>query len=548
MKCLSHILAIVAGLLLSAGPVYAEESRTKDVDITVTLSRDGGALVREVWDIDIYRGTEWYLVRDNLGDIVVSGLSVEDETGRRYVDEGSWDVNRSIGEKAGRCGIVRKRDGCEICWGLGSYGPHRFVAEYRMSNVVKSMDDYDCLHMQLVSPGISPRPENVRVRIISEDYALDDSNCGIWAFGYNGDINFAAGGGIVASTAEPFLSDEYSVIVLVRFDKGLFASGSRLDGSFQSKLDEAFKGSSYKEYNDRQRRQKGLFAALAVSLMALMTAGGIRAVRKRNEKVFGVRKLKEIGYERDIPFGGNLFETGYVLSKINIGYEENIAGALILKMARDGILDITNDGKGKVVIGFSGRNTDGLNESEQEFLGFLVESAGDDGILVNREFTRWARRHEDEISSWVQGLKEAGKKELVNDSYLSGTVFSDEGKMQARRAVGFRKFLKDFTLIDERRSVEVSLWRDYLVFAALYGVADKVAKELKEINPKAFETYVGYDYPTVRGVLVYSNGVSRDITRAFQHQTTSSVGGHGGFSSFGGGGGFSGGGFGGGAR
>ena len=37
-----------------------------------------------------------------------------------------------------------------------------------------------------------------------------------------------------------------------------------------------------------------------------------------------------------------------------------------------------------------------------------------------------------------------------------------------------------------KEKVEVHLWQDYLVFATLFGIADKVAKELKDIDPIAF--------------------------------------------------------------
>ena len=121
--------------------------------------------------------------------------------------------------------------------------------------------------------------------------------------------------------------------------------------------------------------------------------------------------------------------------------------------------------------------------------------------------------------------------------------------MHARRVVGFKKYLKDFTLLDERKTTEVALWGDYIVFAALFGIADKVAAELKDINPQAFEEVIGCDYPTMRTLVLLSNHVGNNVVSSATHyQTASSTSGGGGFSSLGGGGGFSGGGFGGGAR
>ena len=104
--------------------------------------------------------------------------------------------------------------------------------------------------------------------------------------------------------------------------------------------------------------------------------------------------------------------------------------------------------------------------------------------------------------------------------------------------------------MQERASQEAVLWHDYIVFASLYGIADKVAKELRDINPQALETAMGMDYMTMNRVVFMSNSMANSITSAVvsHAQTSTSVGGGGGFSSFGGGGGFSGGGFGGGSR
>ena len=540
---------MLAACFLSLVPAFSQESATRNIAITVTLEKDGSALVQEVWDMSVYRGTEEYLVRYNLGDITVSDLKVTDETGREYVNEGAWDVNRSLEAKAGRCGIVRKSNGCEICWGLGSYGNHTYKVEYRMSNVVKSMDDYDCLHMQFVSPGVSPRPQSAGVTVLAPGTVLNDGNSAIWAFGYEGTVVFKDGA-IVASTDAPFTSDEYSMILLVRFDKGLFSPVSTLSGKFEQKKEKAFQGSAYKEFQDEQMLEDIISAVFAVLFAGIAVLIAVVSARRRNRRIFGVSKLSEIGYSRDLPFDGNLFETRYVLSKIakNDG-EGNMAAALILRMVKDRILAIGGDANGKVEISFNANaSTDGLNHSEKQFYDFLKEAAGSDGVLQHKEFSRWARKNTERVTAWVTNLPVEGGDALRTDGYLTGKTFTEAGQKHARGAVGFRKFLKDFTLIDERKSVEVALWQDYLIFASLFGCADKVAKELRDINPQAFQAYVGYDYPTMHSVIIFSNNMSSGVTGAVARQTRSSVRGGGGFSSFGGGGGFSGGGFGGGVR
>ena len=118
--------------------------------------------------------------------------------------------------------------------------------------------------------------------------------------------------------------------------------------------------------------------------------------------------------------------------------------------------------------------------------------------------------------------------------------------------MGFKKFLEDTTLIKQRTTPEVTLWRDYLIFASLIGIADKVAKELKDIDPVVFEKVYSMSYNDMSSVLYLTNSYANVLSRyAYTPSSSSYSGGSlggfsrsggGGHSSFGGGGGFSGGG------
>lgn len=552
MKKISSLLLAAFLSLTQLSYSYAQEHVVRSIGISVNLSDDGSARVREVWDLSVNQGTEWYLVRDNLGDISIDSLAVSDN-GIAFRNLGFWDTGMSFEQKAGCCGILRKSNGCELCWGLGSYGDHLFTVEYTMTNVVKSMDDYDCLHIQFVSPGIKPRPQYSEVTITAAgSVRFDQSNTAIWSFGHHGSAAFE-NGAIVCRTEEAFVDDFESVIVLARFDKGLFQTSSALPGSFEGKLKEAFEDSDYDAYLQEEERLNRGIAATFIGVLTFLVGAGMTAVRKRNKKMFGVVKLKEINYSREIPFGGNLFESRYVLAKCGkTKSEANFASALILKMIKDGLLSVSSDSRGKVEICFAeGKNLDALSGAERRFYDMLYAASGSDHILQEKEFSRWSRKmgNAKTVSHWVEGLTGVGAGCLQIDGYTEGSGFTEAGQRQARNVIGFKKFLDDFTLSGERRSAEVALWQDYLIFASLYGIAKKVSEELKDINPQAFQEVFGYDYLTMNRVLYISNNMGESVIGSVARvQTASSVAGRGGASSFGGGRGFSGGGFGGGAR
>ena len=130
-----------------------------------------------------------------------------------------------------------------------------------------------------------------------------------------------------------------------------------------------------------------------------------------------------------------------------------------------------------------------------------------------------------------------------------------------RKVFGLKKFLEDFTLANERHLIEVSLWKDYLVYVALFDIADQVTADMKAINPE----FMNMDIVTrnmanesLGSVLAASTSASMaSVMSRVQSRNSNSSGGGGysgrsfgggGSGSFGGGGGFSGGGSGGGVR
>ena len=545
---------MVAAVFMAAAPMCFADTGIYGIDIDVALRRDGSALVTETWDVSVSGITEWYLVRSNLGDIEISDLRVS-ENGQQFINEGAWDIDRSIREKAFRCGIVEKSNGCEICWGVGSDGPHIFTASYLMSNAVKSLEDYDMLHLQLVSPGLSSQPERVRVNI-SAPVQLDTTVARIWGFGYYGTTGFENGKAVF--DAPEGLEYEGSVIALLRFDKGIFESESIQDRPFEEALDEALEGSSY--FEEDASFWEVLWGVITwlfgvVIVIAALIAGaesGSKPAWWQVRKFLG-KKPKEIGWCRSIPFDADIPECNYVAQNAGLNEgKKTLSAALILKMLQKGYLLTQKDSKGKIEFHFNDSvDTSALSAPAQRLLEMMREASGSDNILQDKEFSRWAKKHPSAVSKWTKEALKIGQAGLAAGGYTEGKSLNAKGKEKACELVGFKKYLEDFTLLKERHTEEVVLWNDYLCLAALFGIAEKVAKELKDINPEAFEQVTGYDYATMNTILFNTRRLSDAITNSIAAQEARSSGASGGFggsSSFGGGGGFSGGGFGGGGR
>ena len=210
---------LLCALAALAGSWVVHAQSIYDLDIRVDLAQDGSARITQVWDVNVVKGTEWYIPIDNLGEMYVTDLSVS-ENGQPFISEGTrWNVDRSLEQKAGRCGIVEKRNGVELCWGQGSYGPHVWTAEFTVYGLVQSFTDADGFNFMFVNPGLAAPPQHVKVTIVNAadgpEWTYD--NTLVWGYGSYGDIN-VMDGAIVYESAEPFSYDS-SVIALVLRDK-----------------------------------------------------------------------------------------------------------------------------------------------------------------------------------------------------------------------------------------------------------------------------------------------------------------------------------------
>ena len=558
MKLRFRISVVLLALLSPVLTAFAQ-NQVHDVDISVVLATDGSAQVREVWDMTLSRGTEVYLGRENLGDIKILNLTVSDETGETYETDRSWNTDRSFERKKGHCGLNAVGSGYEICWGIGEYGHRTYTVEYTLTNLVKSLDDYDMIHFQFYTPN-DFRGEHVKVTIEKPDFVMDTLTR-IWAFGYDGYI-WREDGKVIAESETP-LEPNYSIIVLMRFDKGTFDSKSVQERPFSAVLDRALEGADEPDV-PLSKAEEALYTILGfLFFMGMILLPFVplivRLIQRHRKKknTFGTTALSSIDWSRDLPYNGDIQMNNYVISTSpELKTKKNsVASAMILHMLQEGCLEATKDlDTGKVLIYFK-PDSSGFKQlvhSEEQLWRMMYEASGPNHVLEEKEFSTWAKSHKSQLYKWTTSLLDSGKSNLGFRGYYVSGKYTDEGRTQNRKIVGFKKFLEDTTLIKERTSPEVALWRNYLIFASLIGIADKVAKELKDINPVLFEQACSMDYTNMSRVLYLTNSYADVVSRYATPPVSSYSGGGslggfsrsggGGHSSFGGGGGFSGGG------
>lgn len=536
------LVLIASATNLSARPYL------QSLNIRVVLSHNGDAHITEtrVMDIDS-EGTECYIGLGTPDGSDIRDLRVSDETGREFENVGRWDIDRSRSWKEGKCGIVAKHGGYELCWGLGESGQRTYITSYTYTNMVHAFPDADALRHVFLDQDVSPKPDHARLSIEAEDSVLfTENNCGIWGFRFGGELSFEDGKIIIENT-ESFGS-QGALYIMVRFDKGMFEPAIQEDDTFEHKKELAFEGSDYNSDEEWTWEDTLILLAMAIGFLVVPVIGGIwyfiyvwRARKKAN---------KDLLWYRDIPMKGNLQQANDLLNAYKyFGTDyNNLLSACILKLINMGAISIEQrlNQKGKTEQNFVIHELP--NYGDQPLLlrkihNIFKTAAGSDTILEPRELKSFMR---------------STKNESVTDSFINtlhtktGISYYKDRLDDVRQVFGLRKFLKEFSLLDERHVNEVSLWKDYMIYATLFGIADQVIKDMKKINPE----YFNMDQVAAQMAndstlpIIYStlhSGTSRAVANKAAREARAS--GRGGHSSWGGGGGgFSGGGFGGGVR
>lgn len=569
-------LAAVAVLSVAA---LADAQQTRDIRTDVYLLNNGNAVVYQEWDVTVTSGTEWYIPIDNLNDRTVENLRVFEGDIEYESDGRQWDSDRSLKQKTHRCGIIDKgRRGVELCWGQGEYGDHVYCILYTIRHLVQSTADGEnnAFIWQFLNDEWDVKPQHAILTIHNDSdstkvwKAGEDGNMGIWVFGCEADA-WMEDGNIVIETTEPFRY-ESSMIVMMRFDKDLFNPVSETNRTFEEIRERAFEGSDYgyKEggsKDDTTLLEKiigwGLVVIIFLGLPIILLIYFLWYLwvkvtgRRYKKEIFGVNKTTD--WSRDIPLGGNLLAGYSLLTKGDMIGSENtvfarLVGAYFLKWVQEGIITVEKDPKNekRVNLNFTKNAAEELmstDNMEKRVYAAARNASGKNLLLEADEFKDWSKIHYKEVTAWPAQASNLGKSMWPSD------------KESRLNLLKFKNFLEDFTLSDEREVPEVGVWKQYLIFAQLFGVADQVAKNLEKLFPKIYQEYAQKTnmldatttYNILRSVRTSSTSMmSSALNKKSQVEAAAAAKsrsyGGGGHSSFGGGGGFSGGGHGGGSR
>lgn len=552
-------LLILVIILLTPRIISANE--IKNIDMNIYVDNNGTAHVTEVWDANLNEGTEGYKPYYNLGNSKITNFKVRLDD-KEFTFNNNYDIDASFEDKKYTNGFHYINNGIELCFGISKYGDNTYYLSYDISNfVVKTSDDYQMIYWTLFPHNYRFSPNNVKIKIYS-DFKYSDT-LEVWGYGKYGTPCYVSDGRIEIIPDGIISSNEY-LAVLVKFPKDTFNLNVVSDKTFDDYLSIANEGS--KKYKNYSSVIDTIIFIISITLpFSIVVAAAIaskinsygyinnKKINKKNTPFF-----REIPCNKDIYYANTL--TNLNKNLFSTYKETNIFGAIILKWIKENKIKFITTTKGMFNKETSSidltLNPSFDNALETELFDMMYE-ASNDGILETKELEKWCKSNYSRFFNLFKKMdkveleklksnnhiyKRTSKEECKRKNVMDDTIYEDSTKLY-----GLKLYLNEFSSINTKEVMEVQLWDEYLMFAYIFGIADKVAKQLKNLYPEVINNY-DVDFNT----LIYINYIStRSVNAAnsARAKAESYSSGGGGFSSGGGGGGsFGGGGGGGGFR
>lgn len=556
---------ILCSILLFALPLPAyAANQVNTMEIQALVYEDGFMRITQSWSGSFEEGTESYIPMHAPDYLTIRELTVFDQYGS-YDTVSDWNLDWDFAEKARKCGIHPTDSGYEICFGISQYGQNHYTISYQLDQAIGGYSDRDGVNFRFVNDGMNTTPTDVTVQIqLADGTPITDAIADVWGFGFAGEVAFE-NGSIIARTDAP-LSTQNHVTVLFALDKGILSPSRQEAGSFEEARKQAFEGSDYDNTDSTAEDVSTVDAMVSILLFLVLPIGLILWIRKLKKKRAENKRQRfeeRFGYFRELPNEGNLSAT-YALGRMfDVCEEGAILATGMLRLIQLGCLSPVETqetgflGKTRetVSLRLTGSQHDKMNEYDEYLYTVLESAAGSDATLQAKELERFAEQKDTLLRAYIQKHDSGGRAYLNQKHCLNRwnlpaklTDLTPSGEQELGELIGLKRYLEDFSLIAERSVAELPIWRELLTYAMLFGIADQVAEQMKELYPVLSSEVSDYSQ-SMATAYSYHDLLYRNMKQAEERreQETRSGGG-GGIASFGGGGGFIGGGSGGGTR
>lgn len=559
MKLSKKIFPVLLLLVYLFFPKIAFADDFDHIGIDVYIDENGIGEVKEEWQIDESDNdfTERYKEIKNLKEIKIEDFSVR-LNDRNFSQKDPWDVDQNFEQKAYKYGRIDKDDSLELCWGISEKEKENtYTLTYKIKPIIVGLNDSDMLFYDFIGKDLDPKPNKISITITP--YKNLEKDIKIWGFGFTGNIAKDKASIVAKSTGEVDRG-----VIMIKFPKNTFATSFREDKNFKDYADTAIKDSKWEENEGEVLEDKFPFKIFFLILFGLFAIIGllVKVISDANPyKIYNIKDIADIKnieklHSSKIPYDGNLEDLFLLLINAYPLEDnfENLINAFLLRWINEGAITFTKDEKDH---GVFNKNLDKITinkapstmgKVEKSFFSYLEEASKkrSDSSITESSFEDYMEDKDQSLLDLIENVENESLESLVKKGYLEKVqvkkdkqrlLLTPKGMDLYKNILSFKNYLDDYENIDIENIESPQILDLYIIYAALFGISEKVYQSFEKIYPD-YGNNSFYNYYLINQMHSYSSTASSagDFDSA----------GFGGSSSFSGGGGSFGGGGGGG--
>lgn len=194
---------------------------------------------------------------------------------------------------------------------------------------------------------------------------------------------------------------------------------------------------------------------------------------------------EDIKYYREIPYKQENFDMALCIAyhfKIT-NNPINYIGIEILKWVDNDNITIINKNNQRLI------KFNNSKKIREPFLSIFNElnDKSEKNILTIEELNNWICKNYKKITKAIKTIINIETEKLINKKFIlkkSKKYYStDKLDTEAKKLIGLKKYLQKFSKIEDKSTIEINLWKEYLMYAYMFNISKKVIKDLEKFVP-----------------------------------------------------------------
>ncbi len=481
-----------------------------------------------------------------------------------------------------------------------SHDIRTYEISYTVKDVIGKYNDYSELYWQFVGKDFEIDAEKITGAIKLPEKAKNTEEIKVW--GHTEDLNgeiYVTDKDEIKFQLNNFNSGRY-VEVRILFPSDMIISTSRTynENRYDDVLKEEAKWA--KQANLRRKWQEieeEVILTFVIFVVIALCIIFIEKAVKYGKQLGGINKYKpeqKLEYFRELPENDvTPGEALYILKEpynTFSSYFGKIFSATLLNLKLKEYIDLkvekTEKSKEKIYINKLKNPDNNLKGDEKRILEFLYKAYNKKTEIEIKDLEKYIEKHPAGVESLIKGCEKNIENQLQTNGILDKkqkeefskyanlatlyyiftiillfwafplsiillingiicskikknvNVLTQKGVNSKEKWKGLKNYMEKFSLLDEKEIPAIEVWEKYLVYATVFGISNKVLKQLKTVYPDIDKidaintsTYMYFMYHSNFGTS-FTSSINSSISSSY----SSATGGGGGFSGGGGGG------------